>query len=173
MMRVMPTATVPRDDGWWIDDVSVTDTLSTPADFSTDDKDNSSLPEPPGDDTDPATYPGAEEVNDGVDNQCPGDAGYGVADETSSESGFYNPNDKNEYSWPAQAGANLYHVVRGNTADFSVGCTMFWPFAQTFLVDVEPLASGEIRYYMNRSFHPNLGSWGQDSAGVERTVPCD
>ncbi len=125
------------------------------------------------DDTDPATYPGAEEVNDGVDNQCPGDAGYGVADETSSESGFYNPDDKNEYSWPAQPGAIRYEVARADTADFSIGCTMFGPFPQTFLVDAAPLASGEIRHYMNRSFIPNLGSWGQDSAGVERTVPCD
>ncbi len=125
------------------------------------------------DDTDPATYPGAEEVNDGVDNQCPGDPGYGVADETSSQSGFYNPNDKNEYSWPAQSGATRYQVARGNTSDYSVGCTMFGPFIQTFLVDAEPVALGEIRYYMNRSFHPNLGSWGQHSAGVERTVPCD
>ena len=102
------------------------------------------------------------------DNNCSG-----VADETSSNSGFYNPNDKNEYSWQAQAGAIWYQVARGNTADFSIGCTMFGPFAQTFLVDVEPVASGEVRYYMNRSFIPNLGSWGQDSVGVERTVPCD
>jgi hypothetical protein len=125
------------------------------------------------DDTDPATYPGAEEVNDGVDNQCPGAAGYGVTDETSSESGFYNPDDKNEYSWPAQPGAIRYEVARADTADFSIGCTMFGPFPQTFLVDVEPVLAGEIRYYMNRSFIPNLGSWGQDSAGVERAVPCD
>jgi hypothetical protein len=242
------------DDGWWIDDVTVSDTLSTPADVSKDDKDNSALPEPPGgdtdsdglfdvcdncalginpdqsdvdqdglgdvcdpcpvhpfvedhdsdglcaeldncpfdsnpgqangdgdpagaacdcDDTDPTTYPGAEEVNDGVDNQCSGDAGFGVTDETSSESGFYNPDDKNEYSWPVQPGATRYQVVRGNTVDFSVGCTMFGPFTQTFLVDAEPVASGELRCYMNRSFHPNLGSWGQDSAAVERDVPCD
>jgi hypothetical protein len=239
----------PGDDGWWIDDVTVAGTLSTPADVSTDDKDNSSLPELPGDDTDsdgifdvcdncaadvnpdqsdvdldglgdlcdpcpvhpfledpdsdghcaeqdncpfdsnpsqangdsdpagaacdcddtdPATYPGAPEMNDGVDNNCSG-----VADETSSDSGFYNPNDKNEYSWPAQTGAIWYQVARGNTADFSIGCTMFGPSPQIFLVDVEPLPSGEVRYYMNRSFVPNLGSWGQDSAGVERTVPCD
>ncbi len=54
-----------------------------------------------------------------------------------------------------------------------LGCTIFGPLVQTFLVDVEPVPSGEVRHYMNRSTHPNLGSWGQDSAGVERTVPCD
>ena len=96
-----------------------------------------------------------------------------MTDETSSESGFYNPDDKNEYSWPAQPGAIRYEVARADTADFSIGCTMFGPFPQTFLVDVEPVLAGEIRYYMNRSFIPNLGSWGQDSAGVERAVPCD
>ncbi len=69
--------------------------------------------------------------------------------------------------------ATRYQVVRGSTADFMAGCTMFGPFVQTFLVDAAPVASGEIRYYMNRSFHPNLGSWGQDSAAVERSVPCD
>ena len=120
------------------------------------------------DDTDPATYPGAEEVNDGVDNNCSG-----VADETSNQSGFYNPNDKNEYSWPAQAGAIWYQAARGNSADFSVGCTIFGPFPQIHVVDVEPLPSGEVRYYMNRSFVPNQGSWGQDWSGLERDVPCD
>jgi len=96
-----------------------------------------------------------------------------VTDETSSESGFFNPNDKNEYSWPAQAGAVMYQVVRGNTGDSSIGCTLFDPFPETFLIDAEPLASGEIRYYQNRSFQPNLGSWGQSSTGLERDVPCD
>jgi hypothetical protein len=33
------------------------------------------------DDNDPKIYPGAEELCDGKDNQCPGDIGYGVVDE--------------------------------------------------------------------------------------------
>ncbi|HXV74833.1 MAG TPA: hypothetical protein VD788_00825, partial [Candidatus Polarisedimenticolaceae bacterium] len=34
----------PGDDGWWIDDLRVTNTLDTPADILNDDKDNSGLP---------------------------------------------------------------------------------------------------------------------------------
>ncbi len=33
------------------------------------------------DDSDPYTYPGAEEICDGLDNQCPGDTGHGQIDE--------------------------------------------------------------------------------------------
>jgi hypothetical protein len=34
----------PGDDGWWIDDVTLTNTLATPATITNDDKDNSHLP---------------------------------------------------------------------------------------------------------------------------------
>ena len=121
----------------------------------------------------PDTYPGADETNDGKDNQCPGDTGYGLIDETSSHSGFYNPNDKNEYSWPAQTGAFRYEVARADHSDSTLVCTVFGPMATIFLVDDGPVAPGEIRYYMNRSFFPNVGNWGADSAGQERVVPCE
>jgi len=47
-----PANPVPGDDGWWIDDVTVTGALTTPAVVVVDSKDNSSLPSPPGADTD-------------------------------------------------------------------------------------------------------------------------
>ena len=121
------------------------------------------------DDTDPATYPGAEEVNDGVDNQCPGDAGYGVTDETSSESGFYNPNDKNEYSWPAQIGATLYEAARSSEPTFSIDCLTLTT-ASTLWVDTAQPIAGAVFFYLTRSAAPNMGTWGQDSAGTPRTV---
>ena len=38
------------------------------------------------DDSNPFVFPGALELCDGVDNQCPGDAGYGTTDEGCSSS---------------------------------------------------------------------------------------
>jgi hypothetical protein len=238
----------PGDDGWWIDDVSVTDTLLTPADVSTDDKNNSSLPDPPGgdsdsdgifdvcdncaggvnpdqsdtdgdgrgdqcdpcplhpfaedhdldglcaeedncpfdanpgqangdgdpagttcdcDDRDPATYPGAEEVNDGADNNC-----NDVVDELSGQAGFFDPNNKNLLSWDAQVGAGAYQVVRGDAPDFSGTCTTFVVFGDPRLNDPTQPATGEMLCYLVRPSFPNAGSWGTDSAGVERTIPC-
>ena len=34
-------------------------------------------------------------------------------------------------------------------------------------------APGEILHYLVRAAAPNVGSWGQDSAGVERDPACD
>ena len=248
--HLIPTNPHPFDDGWWIDDVTVTGALATSATLSVDSKENGALPAPgndvdgdgifdvcdnclasgnpdqtdtdgdgSGDSCDPCpiqpfteeddpdsdgicgnldncpqnynpdqtdgdwdgfgaacdcddseydNHPGAEEVNDGVDNNC-----NGVTDETSNDSGFHNPDDKNEYSWPAQEGALWYQVARGNTSDFSIGCTTFGPSPLTRLVDSEPLGLGEIRFYLNRALAPSTGSWGLDSAGLERIVPCD
>ena len=120
------------------------------------------------DDSENDTHPGADEINDGVDNDCDG-----IIDETSDGSGFHNPNDRNEYSWLGQEMAHSYQVARAIVPDFSIGCTAFGTSSQTFLVDVEPIPSGQIRYYMNRALTTIPGSWGQDSAGLERIVPCE
>jgi hypothetical protein len=122
------------------------------------------------DDADPTIYHGAE-INDGLDNQCPGDPGYGSADETSGNSGFHNPADKTEYSWTAQPGATGYEVARSTLADFSGACTT-WATADTWVNDTVEPSPGEVFHYLNRPTAPNMGSWGQDSAGVERTSIC-
>jgi hypothetical protein len=121
--------------------------------------------------SDPSTYPGAPEVNDGVDNQCPGDTGYGIADETSDDSGFHNPESRDEYSWTAQSGATLYEVARSAVADFSTGCTVIQT-SEPYWIDTDPLAAGVCHYYLNRSVAPHVGSWGLDSSGAERMGIC-
>ena len=119
---------------------------------------------------DPATYPGAPEINDGFDNQCPGEAGYGVTDETSGDSGFHS-SDESEYAWTAQLGTVLYEVARSTHADFSADCTVITT-STTYWVDSEQPASGVTFYYLNRPLAPNTGSWGVDSSGAERAVLC-
>jgi hypothetical protein len=54
----------------------------------------------------------APELNDGHDNQCPGDDGHGIADEIEGTTGFFDPADADEYSWPPQPGATSYQVAR-------------------------------------------------------------
>ena len=118
---------------------------------------------------DPDTYRGAPEINDGADNQCPGDVGYGVADETSGVSGFNTPGVRTLYSWPAQNGATAYEVARASTADFSAGCVLT-PTGATQLVDVQVPAPGLVFFYLNRPIAPFQGSWGQRSSGAERVI---
>jgi hypothetical protein len=244
------------DDGWWIDDVTVTGALATPATVAADIHDNSGLPgAPPGDgdgdavrdacdnctsagnaaqldqdldglgdacdpcitdhalvantdadgdgrctsdncpttynpdqidgdrddsgeacdcdDGDADTYPGAAERNDGADNQCPGDLGYGAIDEVTGPIGFYDPTNQDVLSWPSQIGAVQYAVARAAKADFTTGCV-----AQTLAVGALTystaglLPAGQIRYYLVRAIAPHAGSWGQDSSGAERIIPC-
>ncbi len=121
---------------------------------------------------DPSIYPGAVEINDAKDNQCPGDLGYGVVDEVSGTATFCDPANKNKFCWPAQQGATQYRAARASKADFTQGCTGLAPTSQLFVVDAAAVPAGEIRFYLVRPRLPNPGSWGQNSAGQARTVPC-
>jgi hypothetical protein len=122
--------------------------------------------------SDATTYPGAPEINDGQDNQCPGDAGYGLVDEVSGPMGFFNPADKTELSWTAQEGATHYQVIRADTQDFSSGCTLFIQSPNTFFVDAEVPPEGGFCYLV-RATRPNSGSWGADWSGLERVLLCN
>ena len=123
------------------------------------------------DDTRSSVRPNAPEINDGLDNQCPGNAGYGVIDETSGDSGFHNPNDRTEYSWTAQSGATMYQVVRSESPRFVSGCTK-WDVTATKINDAARPSAGRVFFYLNRPTLPRVGSWGQNSAGQERTGIC-
>jgi hypothetical protein len=117
----------------------------------------------------PDQYAGALEVNNGGDDQCPGDAGYGLVDELQGFAGFRNPSDKNELSWPAQPGASGYEIARSEQADFSSGCWLSGT-QQLYFIDTEDPGSGNLFFYLVRALEPNPGSWGVDSNGVERAV---
>jgi hypothetical protein len=123
------------------------------------------------DDTNAAIHPHAPEINDGIDNQCLGDAGYGVTDEISGVSGFSTLGDKTRFSWDAQGSATSYDVVRSTTRDFSSGCMIF-PSSQAFVIDADlPPDEGGF-YYLVRPSAPYVGSWGQNSDGTPRAVSC-
>jgi hypothetical protein len=123
------------------------------------------------DDSNADTYPGASEVNDGQDNQCPGDQGHGIIDETSGDSGFHDPADKDSYCWPAQPGATEYEVARSLAPTMSSPCAGTTTTA-TCWNDPELPAPGQAFHYMNRPIAPNIGSWGKDSDGAERVAIC-
>ena len=117
-------------------------------------------------------YPDAPEVNDGIDNQCAGDFGYGIVDEISGTAGFFHPINDNVFSWPAQAGAIRYQVARATSADFGRGCVAFPQVTEPLLNDTTPVPPGVVYYYLVRSTYPYVGSWGVTSAGIARSVPC-
>jgi photosystem II stability/assembly factor-like uncharacterized protein len=116
------------------------------------------------------TYPGAVEVNDAADNQCPGERGYGVVDEISGIAGFLDPNDKAKFSWPAQSGAHEYDIARADNPQFT-NCGVFNALDPWWFDPASPPANQGF-YYLVRASMPNTGSWGQDSSGAERTLPC-
>jgi hypothetical protein len=123
------------------------------------------------DDEDPTTYPDAPEINDGKDNQCPGDPGHGLVDEV-ERCGFEDPQDRTAFSWTPQPGATLYEVALSTTPSFSAPDCTTWTEQEsgTTLSDDPP--QGQVSYILVRTVQPNVGSWGADSAGVERTVAC-
>jgi len=120
------------------------------------------------DDADPDIFPNAAEINDGKDNQCPGDPGFGIVDEISGALIVGNPS---EISWPAQAGATAYEVIRAIGPLFPPVCAGGITGAPSWSDSEIPPAGGTF-YYLVRPVAPYVGSWGVDSTGVERTGLC-
>lgn len=123
------------------------------------------------DDADSATYPDAPERNDGYDNQCPGDQGAGEVDEVSGLLMISDPLDKHLVSWPAQTWATQYEVARSESTDFSSACFTHATTGSSW-TDSDIPAPGGIFNYIVRSTLPAAGSWGRDTAGLERAVTC-
>ena len=116
------------------------------------------------------TYPGAPEICDSLDNQCPGDPGFGLIDEI-PVAGFFDPGDNTIYSWPDQPGAVEYQVARSEFPHFSVGCVLV-PTGAPFWIDTDPPPLGGVFYYLVRASLPHVGTWGVDSSGMERLFVC-
>ena len=121
------------------------------------------------DEADPTVHNGAPEINDGIDNQCPGDLGYGVVDEIT---GAHTFSGDGSFSWIPQEGATLYQVARSSVPDFSSDCMTEAMTGTTHDTSPDP-NPGTCRYFLVRALAPNEGSWGQDSQGSERSVACD
>lgn len=121
------------------------------------------------DDGNPRTHPAAPEANDALDNQCPGDGGYGFVDEISGMCGFPDPA---EIAWPAQEDATAYDVARSSVPDFSEPCLLLPPTGSPYLTDPESPVAGEIFFYLVRAASPHVGCWGWSSAGTVRAFTC-
>jgi len=183
---------VPGDDGWWIDDIAVTGLLSSPAVVTVDTKDNSNLPDPPGQDLDadglndvcdncPMT-PNSDQLDDDWDmagNLCdcaPLDAG--AFAEPEEIQGLRALTDKNSLQWDsiaAQAGpGTVYDLLRGFTFTLPVGSgitetCVFGNLSNPTAADQAQPPRTRAFYYLVRGENVcGTGSYGTDSALNER-----
>ncbi|HKY33491.1 MAG TPA: hypothetical protein VJV23_13235 [Candidatus Polarisedimenticolia bacterium] len=126
----------------------------------------------PGDcqDGNPAVADGLAEVNDCIDQGCPGDQGYGVIDELGPAAGFSGPGTST-FSWPAQPGALGYLAVRSGSPHFPPGCVV-QTTATASWTDAALPPPGEIFHYLARAQSECKGSYGQGSSGEERAALC-
>jgi N-acetylneuraminic acid mutarotase len=115
---------------------------------------------------DAGVFPGAPEVNNGLDDQCPGDFGHGVVDEISGLAGFASPGST-EFCWPPQTGATLYHVGRSTVPDATAGCVTETTTGTCWDDPTAPAPGGAF-FYDARALQPNTGAWGIDSTGAAR-----
>jgi hypothetical protein len=73
------------------------------------------------------------------------------------------------FRWTLQRGASDFLVVRSEQRDFLANCTTFATGGSGFSdPGVPPL--GGAYFYLVRAEAPLVGSWGQDSAGLERVI---
>jgi CubicO group peptidase (beta-lactamase class C family) len=121
-----------------------------------------------GDDCDEAessVFPGAPELLDGIDNQCPGEAGYGAVDELGGRAMFAELNDEPWLCWPSQTGATGYEVARAVVPSFTTGCSFSSPTTTCLTTQQDP-PPGSTFFYLVRSLED--GEWGFGADGSER-----
>ena len=117
------------------------------------------------------TYSHAPESNDGLDNQCSGEGGFGTVDEITGTIGFFTEFDSDRLMWPPQPLATSYRVAKlTGTSMAAVTCTHTTVPESSILIGNPPL--GRVTFLLVRAQQPHVGSWGRNSAGVERLVSC-
>lgn len=121
------------------------------------------------DDGDASVFPSAPEINDGQDNQCPGDVGYGAIDEIEPTIGFHEADDPDRLVWSLQPAATQYQAVRSEGSRFDVPCATFATTGSGWLDPSVP-DEDEAYFYLVRARAPNVGSFGLRSDGTEREV---
>ena len=121
-------------------------------------------------DADASVFPGASELNDGVDNQCTGQPGYGIVDEIADT---LHVNAGGMISWTDGSGAATFDVARSPNRNLSpcdiVGTATS---GSPSVTDATVPPSGTALYYVVRAASAHIGSWGKSSAGVERVLSC-
>ncbi len=118
------------------------------------------------DDQNNAVFPGAPEINDGIDNQCPGEVGAGAVDEISGPITLFGNGD---ICWNAQSGATEYEVLRSTSPAFDADCVSNLTTATCWN---DPASPPPTLFYLIRATQPAGGSWGLDSSGGERSPSC-
>ena len=63
----------------------------------------------------------------------------------------------------------MYQVARATAPDFKTGCRRALT-PDTSFVDNDPVLPGTVFYYMNRSFSPFVGTWGEGSENRSRSL---
>jgi hypothetical protein len=117
-------------------------------------------------------HPGAIEIYDGIDNQCPGYEGYGQVDEWPIQIDLSKVgSDAAQIDWGDPVGAAAYEIVESVDPLFNEGCTRQTVF-QTSAATQTPTETGEVTFYLGRILQPFPGSWDLRSDGLERTVNC-
>jgi N-acetylneuraminic acid mutarotase len=124
------------------------------------------------DDANAYTYPGAIEVNDGDDNQCIGDPGYGLVDEIEGQTGFTHPSDRDAYCWSTQPFAVEYEASRSDAPDQPVNCSRGFTPGTCWSDSAVPPPGGTF-FYLVRAVCQYAGSLGADSSDVERVWGCE
>jgi hypothetical protein len=120
---------------------------------------------------DPTVSPTAPEINNALDEQCPGYLGSGLVDELSGTAGLLNASDTSEFCWEAQSGATLYQFGRSDLPFPAPGCAGGTTTELCWNDPVDP-AVGEAFYYEARAVAPNVGAWGPDGTGSARPPIC-